>query len=104
MYPSSPTTYKLPFDDTVRVSSHRQFILVRQFNGADSKPFIKLRSDDLAKLVKVYDPATDYIIDQARARISYHFNGKQEFFDGIEGKHIAYVAGPFIASSRKQAI
>jgi hypothetical protein len=99
MYPSSPTTYKLPFDDTVRVASKCRYVLVRIPNkGDDPKPEILLRSENLATLERKYDPATDYIIDQARGLVTYHFNGKQERFDGIEGKHVYYGSPPFVVS------
>jgi len=96
MYPNTPTTYKLPFDDTVRIGSKCQFVLVRIPNiGDDPKPFVVRRSNDRATLVKIYDPATDYIIDQARGFVTYHFNGHQETYDGVEGRHL-YGPGPFV--------
>jgi hypothetical protein len=104
MFPNTPTTYKLPFDDTVRIGSKCRYVLVRIPNlGDDPKPEILRRSDNLATLTRLYDPATDYIIDQARGFVSYHFNGKHEVFDGIEGKHVFYGPGPFVAG-RKQVI
>ena len=96
MYPSTPTTYKLPFDDTVSVSSKCRYVLVRIPNIGDApKPFIVRRSDNLPTLERIYDPATDYIIDQARGFVTYHFNGRQETFDGIDGRHL-YGPGPFV--------
>jgi hypothetical protein len=99
MYPNSATTYKLPFDDRIRVSSRCAFVLVRQFNETDSKPFIVRRSDNRATLEKLFDPATDYLIDQTRGLVTYSFNGKLEVFDGIEGKHVYYGPGPFTSVS-----
>lgn len=99
-YPNSATTYKLPFDDRIRVSSRCCFILVRQFNGPDTKPFIFRRSDNLATLERLYDSTTDYIIDQSRGQVTYHFNGKKELFDGIEGKHLYYGPAPFVNGGR----
>jgi hypothetical protein len=102
MYPTTPTTYKLPFDTTVRVSSKSRYVLVRE--NKEGKPSIVRRSDTLATLEKLYDPATDYIVDQARGFVTYHFNGRQEHFDGIDGKHL-YGPGPFVvARTGKQAI
>lgn len=100
-YPNSSTTYKLPFDTKIRVSSRCCYILVRELNQAESKPFIVRRSDTLATLEKLYDSSTDYIIDQARGRVSYHFNGHQEFFDGIEGKHLYYGPAPFVTGGKQ---
>jgi hypothetical protein len=94
-FPNTPTTYKLPFDDTVRVSSKCRHILVRIPNVGEAKPEILRRSDDVASLRKLYDPATDYLIDQARGFVTYHFNGKQETYDAIEGRHL-YGPGPFV--------
>jgi hypothetical protein len=100
MFPNSPTTYKLPFDDTVRVGSKCRFVLVRIPNLGDApKAEILRRSDNLATLERIYDPATDYIIDQARGFVTYHFNGKQETYDGIEGKHL-YGPGPSIVAGK----
>jgi hypothetical protein len=100
MYPSSPTTYKLPFDDTVRVGSKCRYVLVRIPNlGDDPKVEILRRSNDLSTLEKLYDPATDYIIDQARGFVTYHFNGRQETYDGIEGKHL-YGPGPAVVTGK----
>lgn len=96
MFPTTPTTYKLPFDDTVRIGSKCRFVLVRIPNiGDDPKPEILRRSDDRSKLERAYDPATDYLIDQARGFVTYHFNGHQETYDAIEGKHL-YGPGPFV--------
>jgi hypothetical protein len=98
MFPNTPTTYKLPFDDTVRVGSKCRYVLVRIPNIGDApKAEILRRSDNLSTLEKVYDPATDYIIDQARGFVTYHFNGKQETYDGIEGRHL-YGPGPSIVT------
>jgi len=46
-------------------------------------------------LVKLYDPATDYLIDQARGFVTYHFNGREYTWDGIEGRDL-YGAAPFV--------
>jgi hypothetical protein len=104
MFPNTPTTYKLPFDDTIRVGSRFRFVLVRQYNTGNEKPFVVRRSDDLATLERIYDPSTDFLIDQARGFLSYHFNGKRETFDAIEGKHVYYGPGPFVTSQKKQVI
>ena len=75
-YPN-PTTYTLPFMDKIRVSSRRRFILVRQHKG-ENKPFIVQRSDTRSTLEQHYNPATDYLIDQAEGTTTFHFNGKKE--------------------------
>ena len=83
-YPN-PTTYTLPFMDRIRVSSRCRFVLVRDNDrgtgtgtGAVNKPFIVRRSNTLTVLVADYNPATDYLIDQAWGTITYHFNGRKE--------------------------
>ena len=78
MYPTSTTTHKLPFEGKIRVSSTRRFILVRWMAGADTKPFIVRRSDTRSTLEKEYCRGTDFIIDQADCRVTYHFNGHEE--------------------------
>lgn len=93
------TTYKLPFDDTVRVASKCRYILVRIPNLGDATPSIVRRSNDLAALERIYDPATDYLIDQSRGFVTYHFNGRQETYDGIEGRHL-YGPGPTILTGK----
>jgi len=79
---SKANTYELPFGDTIRIFSTRRFVLVRQFDGADSKPFIVARSDSKATLEAKYNRDTDYIIDQLRGYVHYHFNGKAEVANG----------------------
>jgi hypothetical protein len=96
VYPNTATTYKLPFDDTVKVASKCRYVLVRDVqNGPNHHNTIVRRSDTLATLERIYDPATDYIIDQGRGFVTYHFNGKQETWDAIEGRHL-YGPGPFV--------
>jgi hypothetical protein len=82
VYPSSPTTYKLPFDGKIRVSSRRRYILVRWLPGAEAKPFIVLRSD---KTLKLEDRNTDYVIDQTTGRVLFYFNDRAEVFEPKSG-------------------
>jgi hypothetical protein len=79
-YPTSPTTYVLPFGDKIRVSSNRRFILVRQNDGPFT-PFIAKRSDTLDTVYREYNllaGRTDYIIDQAEGTVLVWFNGAHE--------------------------
>ena len=85
-YPISSTTYNLPFDGKIRVSSKRRYILVRWLsdpNGnPDAKPYIVLRSDSRGTLEKEYEARFDFIIDQAENTVTYHFNGHKEVSRG----------------------
>lgn len=101
-YPTSATTWKLPFDGKIRVSSNRRFILVRwnlpqldptSGDAVGPRPFIVRRSESLSRLANgsEYSPVTDYIIDQATGKVTFQFNGHTESFDGKAGKHLGRV-------------
>lgn len=83
-YPISPTTYRLPFGDTIRVSSNRRFILVRHPKKDGAKPIIVLRSDSRSRLENgsEYRRDTDYLIDQAENTVTYYFNNHKEVSRG----------------------
>lgn len=79
-YPTSATTYVLPFGDKIRVSSNRRFILVRQNDGPFT-PFIAKRSDKFDTVWLEYNllaGRTDYIIDQAEGTVLVWCNGNHE--------------------------
>jgi hypothetical protein len=93
-YPTSATTYTLPFGDKIRVSSNRRYVLVRQIDGPD-KPFIVKRSDKFDTVHLEFNllaGRTDYLIDQAEGTIVVWFNGHFEVSD---------VAGKFIRQAPK---
>jgi hypothetical protein len=93
-YPTSATTYRLPFGGSVRVSSTRRFILVRQpghrrEGGLHPASFISKRSDTFDTVYREYRDRvgqlgsghTDYIIDQAEGTVLFWFNGHNEVHD-----------------------
>jgi len=86
-YPTSATTYKLPFDGRIRIASQCRFVLVRWNNTPDARPFIVRRSNSRSRLVNgsEYRHGTDYIIDQVTGLVTYHFNGYQEEFNSATG-------------------
>jgi hypothetical protein len=87
-YPTSATTYLLPFGDKIRVSSNRRFILVRWIETEEARPYIVRRSEARSRVVSEYNPGTDYIIDQVTAEVTYHFGHHAEKFDGKTGKDL----------------
>ena len=91
MYPSTPTTYALPFDGKIRIASKARFVLVRWLPGDDTRPFIVRRSESKVNLERDYDRETDYIVDQVSGRVTYHFNDHQETFDSRTGRDLGRV-------------
>lgn len=81
MYPTSATTYTLPFPfgDRIRVNSKRRFVLVRTHSSELFSPFIVKRSDSMETLLKEFNRAGgDFIIDQAEGTVRFAFNGHVE--------------------------
>ena len=91
-YPTSATTYKLPFEGRIRVSSNRRYILVREFSAPEARPFIVRRSDSMINtLARDFNATTDYAIDQVTGVVTFVFNGHVEAFDGKAGRHLGRV-------------
>jgi len=101
-YPTSATTYKLPFDGKIRIASQCRFVLVRWNNTPGATPFIVRRSNSRSRLVNgsEYHHGTDYIIDQVTAEVTFHFNGFMEAFDGKAGKHLGRTGSHLTRSLR----
>ena len=99
-YPTSATTYKLPFDGKIRVSSKCRFILVRWFNTPEARPFIVRRSDNREALVKEFNAGTDYLIDQYTREVTFYFNGFMEAFDSKVGRHLGRTGSHLTRSLR----